>query len=48
MRISKLTTYRIPPRWMLLKVETDAGIVGWGEPVIGGRANLLRQTKDPT
>ena len=26
---------------MLLKVETDAGIVGWGEPVIEGRARTV-------
>jgi galactonate dehydratase len=41
MKITKLTTYRVPPRWMLLKVETDAGIVGWGEPVIEGRARTV-------
>ncbi|MFZ6819394.1 galactonate dehydratase [Undibacterium sp. Ji22W] len=41
MQITKLTTYRIPPRWMLLKIETDAGITGWGEPVIEGRARTV-------
>lgn len=41
MQITKLTTYRIPPRWMLLKIETDEGIVGWGEPVIEGRARTV-------
>src|SRR5450830_474620 len=41
MKITKLTTYRIPPRWMLLKVETDEGVVGWGEPVIEGRARTV-------
>jgi galactonate dehydratase len=41
MQITKITTYRIPPRWMLLKIETDAGIVGWGEPVIEGRARTV-------
>jgi galactonate dehydratase len=41
MRITKLTTYRVPPRWMLLKIETDEGIVGWGEPVIEGRARTV-------
>ncbi|WP_253917744.1 hypothetical protein, partial [Klebsiella quasipneumoniae] len=23
MKITKLTTYRLPPRWMFLKIETD-------------------------
>ena len=41
MKITKLTTYRVPPRWMLLKIETDEGIVGWGEPVIEGRARTV-------
>ena len=41
MQITKLTTYRVPPRWMLLKIETDEGIVGWGEPVIEGRARTV-------
>lgn len=38
MKITKITTYRLPPRWMFLKIETDEGVVGWGEPVIEGRA----------
>jgi galactonate dehydratase len=41
MKITKLTTYRLPPRWMLLKIETDEGITGWGEPVIEGRARTV-------
>jgi galactonate dehydratase len=38
MKITKLITYSVPPRWLFLKIETDEGIVGWGEPVIEGRA----------
>jgi hypothetical protein len=34
----KLTTFIVPPRWLFLKIETDEGIVGWGEPVVEGRA----------
>ncbi|WP_213989486.1 galactonate dehydratase [Sodalis sp. dw_96] len=41
MKVTKLTTYRLPPRWMFLKVETDEGITGWGEPVIEGRARTV-------
>ncbi len=41
MKIRQLTTYRVPPRWMLLKLDTDAGIAGWGEPVIEGRARTV-------
>jgi len=41
MKITKLTTYRVPPRWMFLKIETDEGVVGWGEPVVEGRARTV-------
>lgn len=41
MKITKLATYRVAPRWMFLKIETDAGISGWGEPVIEGKARSV-------
>lgn len=36
MKITKLTTFIVPPRWCFLKVETDQGVTGWGEPVVEG------------
>jgi galactonate dehydratase len=41
MRITKLRTYLVPPRWCFLEVETDDGITGWGEPVLEGRAHTV-------
>lgn len=41
MKITKLTTYRLAPRWMFLKIDTDSGISGWGEPVIEGKARSV-------
>lgn len=41
MKITQLKTYRLAPRWMFLKIETDAGITGWGEPVIEGKARSV-------
>jgi galactonate dehydratase len=38
MKIISFTTYIVPPRWLFLKIETDAGVTGWGEPVVEGRA----------
>jgi galactonate dehydratase len=38
MKITRLTTYAVPPRWLFLKIETDDGITGWGEPIVEGRA----------
>jgi galactonate dehydratase len=37
-KITSMTTFALPPRWLFLKIETDAGVVGWGEPVLEGRA----------
>ena len=41
MKISRLTTWHAAPRWLFLKVETDEGISGWGEPVVEGRARTV-------
>ncbi|GAB3317193.1 galactonate dehydratase [Hymenobacter humi] len=38
MKISRFTLFQVPPRWLFLKLETDTGLVGWGEPIIEGRA----------
>ncbi|WP_369371080.1 galactonate dehydratase [Promicromonospora sp. Populi] len=38
MKITSMSTFAVPPRWLFLRVETDQGIVGWGEPVLEGRA----------
>jgi galactonate dehydratase len=37
-RITRLETFLVKPRWLFLKVHTDAGITGWGEPIVEGRA----------
>ena len=41
MKITQLKTFLVPPRWLFLKVETDAEVSGWGEPVLEGRAETL-------
>jgi len=42
MKIINMTLYKVPPRWLFLKVETDAGLTGWGEPIVEGRADTVR------
>ena len=42
MRVTKFELFKVPPRWLFLKVSTDEGIVGWGEPVVEGRADTVR------
>ena len=41
MKITGLKTFVVPPRWLFLKIETDAGLIGWGEPVLEGHAETL-------
>lgn len=43
MKIVRLDTYLVPPRWCFLRIETDAGITGWGEPVVEGRAHTVAE-----
>lgn len=42
MKITKLKLYTVVPRWQFLKIETDEGYWGWGEPVVEGRAGVVR------
>ncbi|TNJ67978.1 galactonate dehydratase [Paenibacillus hemerocallicola] len=41
MKITKLELFKVPPRWLFLKIETDEGISGWGEPVVEGKADTV-------
>jgi galactonate dehydratase len=41
-RIDGIETFLVPPRWLFCRVWTDEGIVGWGEPVVEGRAEVVR------
>lgn len=38
LKITKLETMLVKPRWLFLKIHTNAGIVGLGEPITEGRA----------
>ena len=42
MKITKYELFEIPPRWLFLKIETDTGLTGWGEPVVEGRASTVK------
>ncbi|MAF04546.1 galactonate dehydratase [Herbaspirillum huttiense] len=46
MKITKISTFIVPPRWCFLKIETDEGIVGWGEPIVEGRAHTVAAAVD--
>ncbi len=40
MKITKLETFLVKPRWIFLKIHTDEGLVGLGEPILEGRAPM--------
>lgn len=42
MKITKLELFKVPPRWLFLKVCTDNGLFGWGEPAVEGRADTVK------
>ena len=41
MRITAVETFHIAPRWLVVKLTTDAGIVGFGEPIVEGKARTV-------
>jgi galactonate dehydratase len=40
-KITKLELFHVKPRWLFLKMSTDDGLVGWGEPIVEGRARTV-------
>ena len=41
MKITKVNTYFVRPRWGFVEIETDAGFTGWGEAVLEGHAKAV-------
>jgi galactonate dehydratase len=44
--VTKFELFFLAPRWVFLKIETDEGISGWGEPVLEGRAHTVAAAVD--
>jgi galactonate dehydratase len=36
-KITNFELFQVPPRWLFLKMTTDDGFFGWGEPIVEGR-----------
>jgi len=41
MQISHVELFFVPPRWLFVKVSTDEGLSGWGEPIVEGHATTV-------
>ena len=42
MKITHITTFAVQPRWLFVKIETDEGIVGYGE-CLGDKAYVIAE-----
>jgi galactonate dehydratase len=41
MKVTRGELFAVPPRWLFLRLEADDGTVGWGEPIVEGRARTV-------
>lgn len=41
MKISRVETFHVPPRWLFVRIEADDGAVGWGEASLEGHADAV-------
>lgn len=46
MKIKSHELFLVQPRWLFLKIETDEGITGWGEPIVEGKAATVKTAVD--
>ncbi len=41
MKIGRIETFYVPPRWLFVRVESDDGALGWGEASLEGHAEAV-------
>lgn len=41
MKIDRIETFLVPPRWLFVRIETACGAVGWGEASLEGHAEAV-------
>ncbi len=41
LKIARIELFKVPPRWLFLKMTTDDGLTGRGEPVCEGKADSV-------
>ncbi len=41
MKLAKIESFAVPPRWLFIRVETEEGAVGWGEASLEGHAEAV-------
>jgi galactonate dehydratase len=41
MIIEKIDLFKVPPRWLFVKITTKSGYTGWGEPIVEGKTDTV-------
>jgi galactonate dehydratase len=45
-KITEIEWFRVPPRWLFVKIVDDAGNVGWGEATLEGHTQAVEGALD--
>jgi galactonate dehydratase len=40
-KITRIETFYVPPRWLFVRIEADDGHFGWGEASLEGYAEAV-------
>lgn len=41
--IARIETFQVVPRWLLVRIETSDGVIGWGEATCEGRSETVQR-----
>jgi galactonate dehydratase len=44
--IDRVETFAVAPRWLFVRIQTDTGVVGWGEGSLEGNSGIVRTAID--
>ncbi|KAJ4165905.1 hypothetical protein LMH87_007513 [Akanthomyces muscarius] len=45
-KIAEIKYFRVPPRWLFVKITDDAGNIGWGEASLEGHTQAVEGCLD--
>lgn len=45
-KIASIEYFRVPPRWLFVKITDDSGSVGWGEATLEGHTQAVEGCLD--
>jgi galactonate dehydratase len=45
-KIESMEYFRVPPRWLFVKITDDSGAIGWGEASLEGHTEAVEGCLD--